>query len=237
MPDHLPGPLRVARPAFPRPPHRRGAAARARPRREARRAPDSGFVRRARARGPLARRAVPRALTRTSSPAASASASRSRRRSCSSRSCSSPTSRSRCSTCRSERASSTLLDDLRPLGPRHPHDHARPLDGRPLRRPHRGHVPRPHRRGRARRARSSATRSIRTRRRSSRSFRGATRAIARGPQILAGETPNPVDRSERLPLPSALPAAFDRCPTDDPVELLPAGATGHGAACWLLEQR
>jgi hypothetical protein len=30
---------------------------------------------------------------------------------------------------------------------------------------------------------------------------------------------------------------FDRCPREDPVELLPAGTPGHGAACWLLEPR
>ena len=29
------------------------------------------------------------------------------------------------------------------------------------------------------------------------------------------------------------PQAFDRCPVDDPVELLPSGARGHTAACWL----
>jgi oligopeptide/dipeptide ABC transporter ATP-binding protein len=30
------------------------------------------------------------------------------------------------------------------------------------------------------------------------------------------------------------PSAFDRCPSDDPVELLPTGEESHGAACWLL---
>ena len=42
----------------------------------------------------------------------------------------------------------SILDELRDNGPRRADDHARPLDGRPLRRPDRGHVPRPDRRGR-----------------------------------------------------------------------------------------
>ena len=57
------------------------------------------------------------------------------------------------------------------------------------------------------------------------------------PQVLAGETPNPVAVPSGCRFHPRCPAAFDRCPTDDPVELLPAGADGHGAACWLLEQR
>ncbi len=47
-----------------------------------------------------------------------------------------------------------LLDGLRRGRSRHPHDHARPLHRHALRGPDPGHVPRPHRRGRARRARS-----------------------------------------------------------------------------------
>ena len=57
------------------------------------------------------------------------------------------------------------------------------------------------------------------------------------PQILAGETPNPVHVPTGCRFHPRCPAVFDRCPTDDPVELLPAGTDGHGAACWLLEQR
>ena len=58
-----------------------------------------------------------------------------------------------------------LLDGLRRGRARDPDDHARPLDGHAVRRPDHGHVPRPHRRGRARARRSSAIRSTRTRRR------------------------------------------------------------------------
>jgi oligopeptide/dipeptide ABC transporter ATP-binding protein len=54
------------------------------------------------------------------------------------------------------------------------------------------------------------------------------------PQILSGETPNPVRVPSGCRFHPRCPAVFDRCPTDDPVELLPAGADGHRAACWLL---
>ena len=47
----------------------------------------------------------------------------------------------------------SILDELRDNGPRRADDHARPLDGRPLRRPDRRHVPRPDRRGGPDRAR------------------------------------------------------------------------------------
>jgi peptide/nickel transport system ATP-binding protein len=57
------------------------------------------------------------------------------------------------------------------------------------------------------------------------------------PQILAGETPNPISVPSGCRFHPRCPAVFDRCPTDDPVELLPTGEDGHGAACWLLEQR
>jgi len=57
------------------------------------------------------------------------------------------------------------------------------------------------------------------------------------PQILTGETPNPVRVPSGCRFHPRCPAAFDRCPRDDPVELLPAGEDGHGAACWLLSDR
>jgi oligopeptide/dipeptide ABC transporter ATP-binding protein len=55
------------------------------------------------------------------------------------------------------------------------------------------------------------------------------------PRILAGETPNPVRVPTGCRFHPRCPAVFDRCPTDDPVELLTTGENGHRAACWLLE--
>jgi oligopeptide/dipeptide ABC transporter ATP-binding protein len=55
------------------------------------------------------------------------------------------------------------------------------------------------------------------------------------PQILVGETPNPVLVPSGCRFHPRCPEVFDRCPRDDPVDLLPAGP-GHGAACWLLER-
>jgi peptide/nickel transport system ATP-binding protein len=55
------------------------------------------------------------------------------------------------------------------------------------------------------------------------------------PQILHGETPNPVSVPSGCRFHPRCPAVFDRCPRDDPVRLLPAGSEGHGAACWLLD--
>ncbi len=57
------------------------------------------------------------------------------------------------------------------------------------------------------------------------------------PQILKGETPNPVSVPSGCRFHPRCPAVFERCPIDDPVALLPAGSAGHGAACWLLETR
>ena len=72
---------------------------------------------------------------RTSSRAASASELRLPRHSCSSRGCWWPTSRCRCSTSRYGRAfwPARWASQGRP---RHAHDHARPVDGRPFRRSH-----------------------------------------------------------------------------------------------------
>ena len=57
------------------------------------------------------------------------------------------------------------------------------------------------------------------------------------PQILKGETPNPVSVPSGCRFHPRCPQVFDRCPREDPVELLPAGADSHGAACWLLDSR
>ncbi len=54
------------------------------------------------------------------------------------------------------------------------------------------------------------------------------------PQILVGETPNPVSVPSGCRFHPRCPSVFERCPNDDPVELLPAGADGHRAACWLV---
>jgi oligopeptide/dipeptide ABC transporter ATP-binding protein len=56
------------------------------------------------------------------------------------------------------------------------------------------------------------------------------------PQILKGETPNPVTVPSGCRFHPRCPKVFDRCPKDDPVELIPAGRDGHGAACWLLDR-
>jgi oligopeptide/dipeptide ABC transporter ATP-binding protein len=56
------------------------------------------------------------------------------------------------------------------------------------------------------------------------------------PQILAGETPNPVHVPTGCRFHPRCPSVFDRCPEDDPKELLEAGPDGHRAACWLLSQ-
>jgi peptide/nickel transport system ATP-binding protein len=55
------------------------------------------------------------------------------------------------------------------------------------------------------------------------------------PQILKGETPNPVSVPSGCRFHPRCPAVFDRCPREDPIALLPAGSEGHGAACWLLD--
>jgi peptide/nickel transport system ATP-binding protein len=57
------------------------------------------------------------------------------------------------------------------------------------------------------------------------------------PRILKGETPNPVFVPSGCRFHPRCPEAFDRCPRDDPRDLLPTGTPGHGAACWLLEAR
>ena len=55
------------------------------------------------------------------------------------------------------------------------------------------------------------------------------------PQILTGETPNPVDVPPGCRFHPRCPIATDRCRTDDPLLRLPAAATGqdHLAACHL----
>jgi oligopeptide/dipeptide ABC transporter ATP-binding protein len=57
------------------------------------------------------------------------------------------------------------------------------------------------------------------------------------PQILKGETPNPVSVPSGCRFHPRCPAVFDRCPREDPVALFPAGSEGHWAACWLLEEQ
>jgi oligopeptide/dipeptide ABC transporter ATP-binding protein len=56
------------------------------------------------------------------------------------------------------------------------------------------------------------------------------------PQILTGETPNPVHVPPGCRFHPRCPAVFDRCPNEDPVEQFQAGAEGHRAACWLLDR-
>ena len=110
----------------------------------------------------------------------------------------------------------SLLDELRRSGPRHPHDHARPLHGRPLRRPDRRHVPRPDRRG-GRRARGRHQPEAPV-------HEGAHlgRAPARPPrdrrrpQILKGETPNPIAIPPGCRFNPRCPIAIAECRATDP---------------------
>ena len=57
------------------------------------------------------------------------------------------------------------------------------------------------------------------------------------PQILSGETPNPVSVPPGCRFHPRCPQAFARCPVDDPLELVAAGPGGHRAACWLVGER
>jgi len=54
-------------------------------------------------------------------------------------------------------------------------------------------------------------------------------------QILAGELPDASNVPTGCRFHPRCPRAFDRCPKDDPRALIPAGADGHSAACWLVE--
>ncbi|MCC6224272.1 MAG: ABC transporter ATP-binding protein [Thermoleophilia bacterium] len=54
------------------------------------------------------------------------------------------------------------------------------------------------------------------------------------PQILRGETPNPIEVPTGCRFHPRCPLAFEPCSTDDPVELAPVGPGGHRAACWLI---
>ena len=210
---------------------RRGAARHPRPRRLEGRAARARAWTRSRRVGALRRRSSSSTATRTSSRAGSASASRSRRASSSGPSCSSPTSPSRCSTSRYAQASSPARPAARGR-PRHPDDHARPLDRRALRRPDRRHVPRPDRRGGPGARRWSATRSTRTRK-ALLVGRPAPRPAGahRRRRSCSGETPDAGPDPVRLPLPPALPDRRAECREIDPA-LEPAGAgAGHRAAC------
>ena len=125
-----------------------------------------------------------------------------------------------------------------PERPRDPDDHARPVHGGPLRAADRGHVPRPDRGGRDLRRRSCETRSIRTRRRCSRSCRGAIPRDRQRPQILQGETPDAVFIPSGCRFHPRCPVAERRCSLEDPALARPASAEeGHRAACLLLPTR
>jgi oligopeptide/dipeptide ABC transporter ATP-binding protein len=56
--------------------------------------------------------------------------------------------------------------------------------------------------------------------------------------VLSGELPDASNVPSGCRFHPRCPKVFDRCPTDDPVQLLdvPGGETGHGAACWLLDR-
>ena len=53
-------------------------------------------------------------------------------------------------------------------------------------------------------------------------------------QMLAGELPDAANVPGGCRFHPRCPKVFDRCPTDDPRELIGA-ETGHGTACWLVE--
>jgi len=54
-------------------------------------------------------------------------------------------------------------------------------------------------------------------------------------QILAGELPDAANIPTGCRFHPRCPRAFDRCPQDDPRDLIPSGEGGHGTACWLLD--
>jgi oligopeptide/dipeptide ABC transporter ATP-binding protein len=56
-------------------------------------------------------------------------------------------------------------------------------------------------------------------------------------QILAGELPDAANIPSGCRFHPRCPKVFDRCPKDDPRDLIGAGDdAGHGAACWLLDE-
>ena len=61
------------------------------------------------------------------------------------------------------------------------------------------------------------------------------------PEVLSGEAPNPAQVPSGCRFHPRCPAAFDRCPVDDPAALIPVGdvapgaVCAHRAACWLVE--
>jgi oligopeptide/dipeptide ABC transporter ATP-binding protein len=56
-------------------------------------------------------------------------------------------------------------------------------------------------------------------------------------QILAGELPDAANIPSGCRFHPRCPKVFDRCPKDDPRDLIGAGDdVGHGAACWLLDE-
>ena len=130
-------------------------------------------------------------------------------------------------------------DAARPAAARrrhgHPDDHARPVDRGALRRPHRGDVPGPHRRGGAgARGRPRPAAPVHEGA-ACRSCRSAIRAIAPSPQILQGETPNPIDIPSGCRFHPRCPVAEDRCKVTDPELHAASGAKARitgPPACW-----
>ena len=208
--DDPPGPVRVAGPAVPRAPGDRGADADPPRRRRSRASGRTGRgrarPRRADAAGDVRRSLPARALGRA------AAAGRDRRE---------PGARTRPAHRRRARFDARRVGARRRPSPaRRPaarqqagraDDHARSVDGRALRRSDRRDVPGPDRRGGVRRATSSTTPSIRTRRRCCRSFPSATRAIAPSRRSSAGEPPNPIDVPPGCRFHPRCPVAEDRC--------------------------
>jgi oligopeptide/dipeptide ABC transporter ATP-binding protein len=67
-------------------------------------------------------------------------------------------------------------------------------------------------------------------------LRSFPRPEARGTRLeeIKGAVPRPGHWPAGCRFHPRCPAVFDRCPNEDPVELLPIGTDGHGAACWLI---
>ena len=226
--DHLPGSVRVARPALPRVDDG-GRAARHPPDRIALERRDA--VVRALEQVGSRRPSSSRIGSRTSFPEASGSELRSPRASSSGPTCSWQTSPSRCSTSLSGPESSDPRRAPRP-GSGGADDHARPLDGRAVRRSHLRHVPRPHRRGGARPRRHRKPQHPYTKALLSVVPRRDPRHRAKL-EILRGETPIR-SRFHRAVASSALPRRDRRVPRDRSGASCPAGSRDHRAACILV---
>ena len=112
---------------------------------------------------------------------------------------------------------------------RPPDHHAQPERRAPRRRPRRGHVSRPHRRGGADRRDLRARRAIATRRRCSRPTRSRTPTRAASRLEIDGDVPSLFNRPPGCEFHPRCPAALDVCRVDRPAVTI--GGAGHSFTC------